>query len=123
MGSIVSPDLVVGDEAGREGTHAADAIVVEVVLGLLDHVATDDGLVAVRVVLLVRDEVRLAQELLLVVLELAHHDGWRSRTTPGSVVGWELVWPEGEVRNREPTKKGRPPGRPRELREMWWALA
>lgn len=44
-----------------------------VVLGLLDHVSPDDVLVAVVAVLLVGDEVGLAEELLLVILEFADH--------------------------------------------------
>lgn len=44
-----------------------------IVLGLLDHVPSPDELVAVVVVLLVCEEVCLAQKLLLVILELSHH--------------------------------------------------
>lgn len=44
-----------------------------VVFGVLDHVAPADELVAVVAVLLVCEEVCLAQELLLVMLEFAHH--------------------------------------------------
>lgn len=44
-----------------------------IVLGLLDHVAADDGLVAVIAILRVGDEVGLAEELLLVMLEFSDH--------------------------------------------------
>lgn len=44
-----------------------------VVLWLLDHVASNDGLVAVIIVLLVGDEVCLAEELLLMMLEFSDH--------------------------------------------------
>jgi hypothetical protein len=57
-----------------------------VVFGLLDHVATDDGLVAVVIVGFVCDEVGFAKELLLVILEFADHfGGWRLKL--GSGVG------------------------------------
>lgn len=43
-----------------------------VVLGL-HHIPPDDGCIAVIIVLLVGDEINLAQELLLMVFELARH--------------------------------------------------
>jgi hypothetical protein len=46
-----------------------------VVFGFLDHVATDDLLVAMLVVLLPGDEVDLLEQLLLVMLEFSDHDG------------------------------------------------
>lgn len=54
-------------------TYAADLLVFEVILRLLDHVPADDGLFAVIIVLLVCDKVRLAEQFLLVILELSHH--------------------------------------------------
>lgn len=54
-------------------TYTAHSVVLVVVFGLLDHVPSADELVAVVVVLLVCEEVCLAQKLLLVKLELAHH--------------------------------------------------
>lgn len=54
-------------------TYAAEAVVLVVVFGVLDHVAPADELVAVVAVLLVCEEVCLAQELLLVMLEFSHH--------------------------------------------------
>lgn len=57
----------------RDGTYTADSVVLVVILRLLDHVPPDDGLVAMVIVGFVADEVGLAQELLLVKLELAHH--------------------------------------------------
>lgn len=44
-----------------------------IVLRVLDHVPPPDELVAMVVVLLVCEEVCLAQKLLLVKLELSHH--------------------------------------------------
>lgn len=44
-----------------------------IVFRVLDHVAPSDELVAVVAVLLVCEEVCLAQELLLVMLEFSHH--------------------------------------------------
>lgn len=54
-------------------THAAESVVLVVVLWVLDHVPPSDELVAVVAVLLVCEEVGLAQELLLVMLEFSHH--------------------------------------------------
>lgn len=54
-------------------THAAKSVVLVVVLWVLDHVPPSDELVAVVAVLLVCEEVCLAQELLLVMLEFSHH--------------------------------------------------
>lgn len=51
-----------------------------VIFWLLDHVPPDDGLVAMVIVGLVADEVGFAEELLLVELELAHHDGGVANT-------------------------------------------
>lgn len=62
-----------GSRVGR--TYAADAVISVVVFGFLDHVATDDLLVAVRIVLLPGDEVVLFEQLLLVMLEFANHGG------------------------------------------------
>ena len=45
-----------------------------VVLGLLDHVPSHDGLVAMAIVGFVCDEVCLSEELLLMMLEFSDHD-------------------------------------------------
>lgn len=57
----------------RVTTYTANAIILLVVFGLLDIVSADNFLVAVSVVLLVGDEIRLPQELLLVISEFSHH--------------------------------------------------
>lgn len=44
-----------------------------IVLWLLDHVPSDDGFVAMIIILLVGDEVGLSQELLLVIFEFSDH--------------------------------------------------
>lgn len=55
--------------------YTAESVVLVVVFGVLDHVPPADELVAVVAVLLVCEEVCLAQELLLVMLEFSHHFG------------------------------------------------
>lgn len=62
-----------GEAVGELADGTAHSVVLVVVFGLLDHVPSADELVAVVVVLLVCEEVCLAQKLLLVKLELAHH--------------------------------------------------
>lgn len=57
----------------RGQTYAADAIVFGIIFRLLDHIPSNDGLVAMVAVLLVRDKVDFAQELLLVMLEFPDH--------------------------------------------------
>lgn len=59
----------------KKKTYATDSVVFVVIFRFLNHVSTDDGFVAVVLVGFVGDEVGLAEELLLVVLELAHHLG------------------------------------------------
>lgn len=59
----------------RGKTYTAESVVFVVVFGFLNHVATDDGFVAVVIVGFVGDEVGFAEELLLVILELADHCG------------------------------------------------
>lgn len=53
--------------------YTAESVVLVVVFWVLDHVPPSDELVAVAAVLLVCEEVCLAQELLLVMLEFSHH--------------------------------------------------
>lgn len=57
-------------------SYSANSVVSVVVLGLLDHVTTNNFLVAMVVVLLPGDEVDLLEELLLVMLEFSDHLGW-----------------------------------------------
>lgn len=59
----------------KKKTYATDSVVFVVIFRFLNHVSTDDGFVAVVLVGFVGDEVGLAEELLLVVLKLAHHLG------------------------------------------------
>lgn len=54
-----------------------------IVLGLLDHVPSHDGLVAMAIVGFVCDEVCLSEELLLVMLEFSDHD--RGICSPPSI--------------------------------------
>jgi hypothetical protein len=62
-----------------------------VVLDLGDHVATNDSLVSVGIVLLVCDEVCLAQKLLLVILEFSHHfdDSDLKRSAAAGRILWQ----------------------------------
>lgn len=45
-----------------------------IILGLLDHVSSHDGLVAMATIGFVCDEVCLSQKLLLVMFEFSDHD-------------------------------------------------
>lgn len=58
---------------GQLAQFTAYPVVFVVVLGLLDHVPPDYGLVAVVIVGFVRCEVDLAKELLLVMFEFPNH--------------------------------------------------
>ena len=60
-------------EMNGSETYTTDAIVFEVIFGFLDHVPTHHSLVSVIIVLLVGDEIGLAEELLLVILEFSNH--------------------------------------------------
>ena len=57
-----------------EETYTTQAIILVIIFWLLDHIPSNDGLVAMVIVLLVGDEVGLSQELLLVILEFSDHD-------------------------------------------------
>ena len=56
-------------------TYTADLVVPMVILGFLDHVATDNLLVTVLIVLLPGHEVVVLEQLALMVLEFADHAG------------------------------------------------
>ncbi len=67
-------------EEKKKKTYTAEAIVVVVILWLLNVVSSSDIGVTVVLVGFVGDKVDLAQELLLVMLEFAHHgEMWESR--------------------------------------------
>lgn len=55
-------------------TYTTETVVLVIVLRLLDHVPSHDGLVAMAIVAFVCDEVCLSQKLRLVMLEFSDHD-------------------------------------------------
>lgn len=61
--------------AAEGNTYATESVVFLVIFGLLDVVSADNFLVAVAVILLVGDKVRLPQKFRLVIFEFAHHLG------------------------------------------------
>jgi len=54
--------------------YTTETIVLVIVLRLLNHVSSHDGLVAMATIGLVCDEVCLSQKLLLVMFEFSDHD-------------------------------------------------
>lgn len=63
-----------GEAVGELSQRSAETVVLVVILRLLDHVSSNDCLVAMTIVRLVCDKVCLSQELLLVMLEFSDHD-------------------------------------------------
>lgn len=60
--------------ADEGNTYTTETVVLVIILWLLDHVPSHDGLVAMTIVGFVCDKVCLSEELLLVVLEFSDHD-------------------------------------------------
>lgn len=65
--------LVGVDALAIRDTYTTETVVLVIILRLLDHVPSHDGLVAMATIGLVCDEVCLSQKLLLVMFEFSDH--------------------------------------------------
>lgn len=67
--------MVISKRSYAGSTYTTETVVLVVIFWLLDHVSSDNSLVAMVVIGLVCHKIRLSQELLLMMLEFSDHDG------------------------------------------------